>query len=89
MMTRFIYLSLLLIVLSCKDEPSIDANNPDQIGCLKGVNKNSPGSSPVLIRCCTKREYLAGSNVNAGGTANWTNYTNHQWTAVASCGVCN
>lgn len=78
---------VLLALVSCKEEDGIDPNDPDQKGCMTGVSKSS--GQRVNLRCCTQQEYLAGSNVNAGGYAHWTNYTQHEWKAVANCSACN
>jgi hypothetical protein len=51
-------------------------------GCLTGINNDGVR---VQIRCCTREEYLAGSNVNAGGTASWESYTGHKWELCDSC----
>lgn len=55
-------------------------------GCLTGIPDGL--NYRVLIRCCTRAEYAAGSNVNAGGTANWTSYSQHEWKPVDDCGDC-
>lgn len=83
-MTSYYGLFLSLLVLfslaGCQEEEVSDK------GCLTGIRKGE--SERVLIRCCTYQEYAAGSNVAAGGTASWANYTEHKWEAVADCQDC-
>lgn len=78
---KLLFIIVVLSLSGCDDEPE-----GPQMGCLTGVVKG--GTSRVLIRCCTKEEYLAGGNVNAGGTSNWSNYESHQWVKVDKCGDC-
>lgn len=68
----------LIIALACSD----DESNSDQ-GCLTGIPKS--GGNRVLIRCSTNKQYLAGSNTSAGGTASWDSYTGHQWAKCNDC----
>jgi hypothetical protein len=80
MKIKIISICLLLLICSCsEDDPGV------QMGCLSGV---TGGGDRITIRCCTKQEFQAGSNVNAGGTANWNLYTQHQWKAVSDCDKC-
>ena len=73
-----IAIMFLVSLFSCSED------EPETLqGCLTGVHKL--GTDRELIRCCTREEYLAGSNVNAGGTANWSNYTKHQWEKCDQC----
>lgn len=50
--------------------------------CLYGIDT---GGVRYFMRCCTKQQYLAGSNVAAGGTANWNNYPYHEWKECDRC----
>lgn len=69
---------LIYFLVGCsEDEPTTDQ------GCLTGIRNGT--TDRVFIRCCTRKEYLAGDNTTAGGTANWSNYTNHQWAACPDC----
>lgn len=76
-MKKVIFICLLAF-FACEEEPE------SNIGCMTGIPKGQ--NYRVQIRCCTKQEYLAGNNVNAGGTSNWTSYEDHEW---AKCGACN
>lgn len=82
-MRRLLYTAFLCICLAgCeKDEPE-----GEPMGCMTGIPQGQ--NYRVLIRCCTRREFLAGDNVNAGGTSNWTHYTRHEWVKVKKCGDC-
>ena len=73
------FFAILLILAACSGEDEDPSGN----GCLTGINKSS--GQRELIRCCTKEEYLAGSNVSAGGTANWNSYTGHSWAVCDDC----
>lgn len=76
-------LLICLVLLSCdKDE----GDDKDGYGCLTGVSKTT--NKRELIRCCTYKEYTAGSNSSAGGTSNFSNYTGHSWTPTDDCGTC-
>jgi hypothetical protein len=66
-----------VFALSCSD----DESGP-QTGCLTGLNSSG---DRVLIKCVTKKQYGAGSNVGAGGTAEWDYYTAHQWEECENC----
>lgn len=71
-------LVILLIFFACSDdEPETDQ------GCLTAIPKGT--SDRVRIRCSTQKEFLAGSNTSAGGTASWDLYTGHQWAKCAEC----
>ena len=71
------------LVLGC------DNNDPGpQKGCLTAIPKVG-APDRIFLRCCTQEEFNSGSNVAAGGTAGWDNYTGHQWVAVSSCDKCN
>lgn len=75
---------ILILFLFCSVSFSCsEDDDPSGNGCLTGVNKSS--GQRELIRCCTKEEYLAGSNVSAGGTANWNSYTGHSWAVCDDC----
>jgi hypothetical protein len=78
-MKTFILCIILIAGLSvgCSEK-----QDPTNQGCLTGVNSDG---NRVLIRCCTKDQYLAGSNVNAGGTAIWPNYSGHKWESCQDC----
>jgi hypothetical protein len=67
-----------ILMIGCSDdEPATDQ------GCLTGIPK--AGWNRVLIRCCTNKQYLAGSNTSAGGTSSWDLYTGHQWAKCSDC----
>jgi hypothetical protein len=70
-----------VFIISCDTEP-----NEPQHGCLTGINKST--NVRGLLRCCTRQEFLAGSDVSNGGTSNWDVYTQHQWKAVKNCNEC-
>jgi hypothetical protein len=70
--------AILLIATACSD----DEPKSDQ-GCLTGIPQGT--NTRVLIRCSTNKEYLAGSNTSAGGTASWNQYTVHQWAKCDDC----
>lgn len=76
-MKRIILIIAFISLFGCEDEPETDQ------GCMTGVPVGLNYS--VHIRCCTKQQYLAGNNVNAGGTANWASYTDHKWEKCSSC----
>lgn len=71
---------LLVAIVLCGCNKDEEESN---IGCQTGVPKGA--SYRVLIRCCTQQQALAGNNVKAGGTANWTDYTDHKWEKCADC----
>jgi hypothetical protein len=71
-------LVILMILTACsEDEPDTDK------GCQTGISKQT--GQRELIRCCTQQQALAGDNVQAGGTPNFTNYTNHKWAPCDDC----
>lgn len=72
-------LFVFMFIGCAKDDPG------PQMGCLTGLTGNG---TRVTIRCCTKEQFQAGSNVNAGGTSNWSTYTSHEWKAVSDCSQC-
>jgi hypothetical protein len=55
-------------------------------GCLSGIRNGE--TTRANIRCCTRDEFLAGSNVSKGGTSEWTLYTKQEWKAAGSCSEC-
>jgi hypothetical protein len=50
--------------------------------CLTG--ENSTGTR-VFIKCLTREQYLAGSNVQAGGSPEWNYYIRHEWEECDNC----
>lgn len=68
---------------SCSEE------NTSNLGCVRGISKSNPNGGLVRVRCCTREEFLAGSNVNQGGVSYWSSYTNHKWEPVNDCSECN
>lgn len=58
-----------------------------QMGCSTGIRK-SGGTERKLIRCCTRKEHLAGNNVDAGGIDRFDNYTDWEWEPVSDCDKC-
>lgn len=79
-MKKAIFILLLVAAIGCTKETG------PQMGCMTGIPKGYTNRG--LIRCCTKEQYQAGNNVAAGGTANWTQFTNHQWTPIDNCNNC-
>lgn len=74
-------LVLFLLVFSCSE----DEEDPRSgIGCQTGILK-SGGTDRDLIRCCTFQEFLAGDNVNAGGTSRAKYYKDMKWEKCADC----
>lgn len=80
-MKKAIFILLLVAAMGCTKEEA-----GPQMGCMTGIPKGYTNRG--LIRCCTKEQYLAGSNVAAGGIASFTNYTSVTWTPVANCSDC-
>lgn len=78
-------IAIALIFSGCKDDEDVDPSDPNTKGCLTGLTDQG---TRVLIRCCTRNEYAAGSNASAGGTASWNLYTKHEWKAVKDCNEC-
>lgn len=76
---KHVVLAILLILTACNsdDEPSSGK------GCLTGISKQS--GQRELIRCCTREQYLAGSNTSAGGTSSWNGYSSHKWEVCPDC----
>lgn len=70
----------LLALVSCsEDEPTI------QMGCMTGVNRSDPTKTVQLIRCCTREQYLAGSNTDRGGTDRVKYFINLSWQPISDC----
>lgn len=85
-MKTLIHLLFALAILSCKeDDDGLNPNDPNTKGCLTGINSHG---DRVFIRCCTKSQFLAGSNTNHGGTSTWSYYSGHKWEPVNDCGEC-
>jgi len=76
-------LFIILLLVSCDKE---DEDTNSGVGCLTGYSKTT--KKLELIRCCTYKEYTAGSNTSAGGTSSFENYTGHNWKAVNDCSEC-
>jgi hypothetical protein len=69
---------ILLMFFACQEDPG------PQMGCSTGIRDGER----KLLRCSTKEEHLAGSNVNAGGVSYFQNYTRHEWEPVRDCQIC-
>jgi hypothetical protein len=80
-MKRLLTILFTFTLISCSDDSG------PQMGCMTGIPK-SGGTERVLIKCVTKKSFLAGNNVSEGGTANFANYTNHEWKPVSDCSKC-
>lgn len=80
---KIFFAVLLMVLVSCRDN---EEPQSQQMGCASGILIGT--STRVNFRCCTKAEFDAGSNTSIGGTAAWTNYSDHQWTSVSDCGEC-
>jgi hypothetical protein len=74
--TTRILVCTFLILLSCSEDEG------PSTGCLTGVNSSG---NRVFIKCITEKQYRAGSNVSAGGTAEWDYYTAHRWEECDNC----
>lgn len=85
MKTLTTLLLILTLAVSCADQDGKDPE-PSDLGCMTGIPDGEVDR--VFIRCCTLEQYNAGSNVAIGGTASWSNYTDHEWKAVSSCDKC-
>lgn len=66
------------MVACSEDEPKV------QVGCSTGMRDGKR----QLVSCGTKEQYLAGSNVAAGGVSWFGNYTQHQWEPAKNCKEC-
>lgn len=71
----------LTLFVGCEEEEDPNAGT----GCLTAYPKAGAEADRFTIRCCTRQEFLAGSNVSAGGTANWTLYAGHKWEKCSDC----
>lgn len=79
-MKKLILAIMLVAFMGCESE---DQDPNAGTGCMTGIPKGQ--NYRVQIRCCTRQEFLAGNNVNAGGTSNWTSYTDHDWEKCSAC----
>ena len=77
----FLFIVLLLMLSCSKDEI--------QMGCESGILKTGDPNVRINFRCCTQKEYEAGSNTSIGGTAQFDLYTSVKWTPTNSCSDCN
>lgn len=61
-----------------------EPEDPNPIGCQMGRN---PANSLVwrTYRCATYKQFLAGSNPNAGGTTVWNSYKENKWELCPDC----
>lgn len=89
--TFLLWIAILFMVMmafvSCNEQEQREAVQPTiEYGCQKGVFKQT--GKLLLIRCCTYEQHLAGSNVNAGGTASFPSFTSVTWTKVKDCSEC-
>lgn len=73
---------IFFLLLACKEDGPDPQPQTDK-GCMTGISKSS--GKLELIRCCTNAEFLAGSNVGAGGTSQYEAYTNHKWERCSQC----
>lgn len=71
--------------VACSEDEEKDPN--DALVCMTGIPK-SGGTDRELIRCCTRKEALAGSNVSAGGLKRVENYKSISLTPVNDCSEC-
>lgn len=71
-------LFILIILAGCSEDPEVV-----KTGCHTGVDKFS--GQREFIRCATKEQFNAGSNVNAGGISYWNSYTGHKWELCDNC----
>ena len=71
----------MIAFAACKEE-----DNGPQMGCMTGIPKGYTNRG--LIRCCTREQYLAGSNVAAGGTPSFKDFTSIKWEATSDCAKC-
>lgn len=71
---------LLFASVSCSED---QANPLNETGCFTAIPKG--GTERVLVKCCTLKDYQAGSNTNIGGTASWSDYTDHRWASCSDC----
>lgn len=85
LMALFVLLAMSLSVFSCEDEEKTDPL--EQLGCVTGINK-SGGTDRVFLYCCKRREFLAGSNTNAGGREIFKYYRSFEFKVVKSCSEC-
>jgi hypothetical protein len=63
-------------------------NDEVQMGCQTGILKTGDPNERITIRCCTKEEHNAGSNVAIGGTDLFQYYTSVKWEPVKDCNEC-
>lgn len=83
---RTILLIAFLSLLSCEREQA----NPVGLGCQSGLHAGySAISKRVVYRCSTYEQFLAGSDTSKGGTAEYNNYVENQWTPCTDCKVSN
>jgi len=75
-------LVVLCLLLSCKNE---SVEPVPSLGCARAISKTT---GAAMARCCTREEFLAGSNVSAGGVPYYNNYKDWTWAVVATCKEC-
>lgn len=76
---------VICVPIACSEDEEKDPN--DALVCMTGIPK-SGGTDRELIRCCTRKEALAGSNVSAGGLKRVENYKSISLTPVNDCSEC-
>lgn len=74
---------ILILIISCSQDDEI------QMGCMTGYNKSDQTRTIQLIRCCTREQFLAGSNTDLGGMDRVKYFGNLNWTPVDDCSKCN
>lgn len=71
------YIVVLLFVIGCSE------TEKELIGCTTGIPKGE--TERVLIRCSTKKQFLAGNNTSQGGISYWNSYTGHKFEECSNC----
>lgn len=73
------------MVPSCEKSIVIDY----QRGCISGIPKDgSTHGRRVFIKCDTHLHYIAGGNVDAGGSKDALNYDSRRWDHEEDCNKC-
>lgn len=79
-MKKLAILSIILLSSCYQQDEEINPSNERR--CITGINSKG---ERVFIRCATMEQFMAGSNVNAGGTANFANFKGHKWEGCERC----
>lgn len=56
-------------------------SNNQQLGIMTGISEEL--GIPLIIRICTEKEFLAGSNTSAQGFEHWKSFKNHKWFPIS------